>query len=116
MGLVTVELPGYNHWIGVRNEQDVKIPLKPAENSRVLTSQTGVCQSRRRRAPEFERPSVPNPDENRIISQVEADRLRLIQQRLQNDFYEIPPASERIAVAVLAELRDLEESASALPH
>ena len=59
---------------------------------------------------------MPNPDESRIISQVEADRLRLIQQRLRNDFYEIPPASERIAVAVLAELRDLEESASALPH
>ena len=59
---------------------------------------------------------MPNPDESRIISQVEADRLRLIQQRLRSDFYEIPPASERIAVAVLAELRDLEESASALPH
>ena len=59
---------------------------------------------------------MPNPDENRILSQVEADRLRLIQQRLQDDFYEIPPASERIAAAVLAELRDFEESASALPH
>ena len=59
---------------------------------------------------------MPNPDENRILSQVEADRLRLIQQRLQDDFYEIPPASKRIAAAVLAELRDFEESASALPH
>jgi hypothetical protein len=59
---------------------------------------------------------VPNPDENRMISQLEPDRLRLIQQRLQNDFYEVPPASERIAAAVLAQLKDLEESASALPH
>lgn len=96
--------------------QDVKIPLQQTENSRVLTSPTGFRQSRRRQAPEFERPSVPNPDEHRSISQVEADRLRLIQQRLRSDFYEVPPASERIAAAVLAELRDLEESAPALPH
>jgi len=50
-----------------------------------------------------------------MINQVEADRLRLIQQRLRDDFYEVPPASEQIAAAVLAELR-VEESASALPH
>jgi hypothetical protein len=59
---------------------------------------------------------VPNPDEHRTSGQVEADRLRLIQQRLRNDFYEVPPASERIAVSVLAELKDPEESASALPY
>lgn len=59
---------------------------------------------------------MANPDEHRTTSQVEADRLRLIQQRLQNDFYEVPPASERIAAAVLTDLMDLEESASALPH
>ena len=94
---------------------DVKIPRWRTENSRVVTSQTGFRQSRRRRAPEFERPSVPNPDEQRMINQVEADRLRLIQQRLRDDFYEVPPASEQIAAAVLAELR-VEESASALPH
>jgi len=48
--------------------------------------------------------------------QVEAERLRLIQQRLQSDFYEVPPASEQIAAAVLADLTDLEEGASSLPH
>jgi hypothetical protein len=66
--------------------------------------------------PEFERSSVPHPDELRTTSQVEADRLRLIQQRLQNDFYEVSPASERIAAAVMTDLKDLEEGASALPH
>jgi hypothetical protein len=43
---------------------------------------------------------------------VEANRLRLIQQRLQTDFYEVPPASERIAASVLADLKDSEGSAS----
>jgi hypothetical protein len=47
---------------------------------------------------------------------VEADRLRLIQQRLQTDFYEVPPASERIAVSILADLNDSEGSASAPPQ
>ena len=70
----------------------------------------------RRRGPESERSSVPNRDEHRSTSKVEADRLRLIQQRLGNDFYDVLPASERIAASVLAELQDLEESASALPH
>jgi hypothetical protein len=46
---------------------------------------------------------------------VEADRLRLIQQRLQTAFYENPPASEQIAAAVLADLNDLEGNTS-LPH
>jgi hypothetical protein len=58
---------------------------------------------------------VPNPDKHRPTGNVEADRLRLIQQRLQSDFYEVPPACEQIAACVLAELKDLEESASALP-
>ena len=47
---------------------------------------------------------------------VEADRLRLIQQRLQSDFYEVPPASEHIAASVLADLNGLEGSTPALPH
>jgi hypothetical protein len=59
---------------------------------------------------------VPNPDQNRTIAPVEPDRLRLIQQRLQNDFYTVPPASEQIAASVLAELNDVKEGPPALPH
>jgi hypothetical protein len=59
---------------------------------------------------------LAHPDEHRTTPQVEADRLRLIHQRLQTDFYEVPPASEHIAAAVLADLTDLEEGASSLPH
>lgn len=59
---------------------------------------------------------MANPDEHRMTLPVEADRLRLIQQRLQSDFYEVPPAAERIAGSVLAELKDLEEGSSSLPH
>jgi hypothetical protein len=59
---------------------------------------------------------VTNPDGHGTPGKVGADRLRLIQQRLGSDFYDVPPASEQIAESVLAELKDLEESASALPH
>ena len=44
---------------------------------------------------------MAHPEEHRTTLQVEAERLRLIQQRLQSDFYEVPPASEQIAAAVL---------------
>jgi hypothetical protein len=47
---------------------------------------------------------------------VEAERLRLIQRRLQSDFYEVPPASQRIAASVLADLKDSEGSASVFPQ
>ena len=60
--------------------------------------------------------ALAHPEEHRTTVQVEAERLRLIQQRLQDDFYEVPPASEQIAAAVLADLTDLEEGASSLPH
>jgi hypothetical protein len=59
---------------------------------------------------------LAHPEEHRTIPQVEAERLRLIQQRLQSDFYEVPPASEHIAAAVLADLTDLQAGASSLPH
>jgi hypothetical protein len=42
--------------------------------------------------------------------------MRQIEQRLQDHYYEVPPASEQIAASVLAELRDLEKSSSVLPH
>ncbi|HKP50407.1 MAG TPA: hypothetical protein VJU17_10360 [Gemmatimonadales bacterium] len=59
---------------------------------------------------------MAHPEEHRKTLQVEAERLRLIQQRLQSDFYQVPPASDQIAGAVLADLTDLEEGASPLPH
>jgi hypothetical protein len=59
---------------------------------------------------------LANSDEHRMTLPVAAQRLRLIQQRLQSKFYEVPPASERIAVAVLADLDNLEGSRSSLPH
>ncbi|HSJ75706.1 MAG TPA: hypothetical protein VK899_05945 [Gemmatimonadales bacterium] len=59
---------------------------------------------------------MANPEEHRTTLQVEAERLRLIQQRLQSDFYQVPPASDQIAAAVLADLTDLEEGVSSLPH
>jgi hypothetical protein len=68
------------------------------------------------RARVLERLSVPNPDQHRGSTPVEPGRLRLILQRLQDDFYAVPPASERIAASVLAELNDLKQGPPALPH
>jgi hypothetical protein len=59
---------------------------------------------------------VPSPDQPRLTQTVEPARLRLILQRLQSEFYEVPPASERIAASVMAALKDLEESPPALPR
>jgi hypothetical protein len=67
-------------------------------------------------SPTSERPSVPNPDEHRPTSTVEPSRLQMILQRLGNDFYDVPPASERIAASVWTELNDPEESSPALPR
>jgi hypothetical protein len=58
---------------------------------------------------------VPHPEDHSIPS-VAADRLRQIEQRLQTHYYEVPPASEQIAASVLAELRNLEQDSSVLPH
>ena len=59
---------------------------------------------------------MPNPEEQRGSVPVEPGRLRVILQRLQNDFYAVPPASERIAASVLAELDAPKQGPSALPH
>lgn len=59
---------------------------------------------------------MPNPEEQRGSALVEPGRLRLILQRLQNDFYTVPPASERIAASVLAELNAPKQGPPALPH
>jgi hypothetical protein len=68
------------------------------------------------RARVLERLSVPNPHEHLGSVLVEPGRLRLILQRLRNDFYAVPPASEQIAASVLAELNDLNQGPPALPH
>lgn len=58
---------------------------------------------------------MPNPEEHRGTIMIEPSRLRLIRQRLQQQFYDEAPASERIAAAVLVDMKHLDES-SPLPH
>jgi hypothetical protein len=59
---------------------------------------------------------VPHPDQHPFPHSVEPGRLRLILERLGSEFYEVPPASERIAAFVMAALKDLEESPPVLPR
>lgn len=59
---------------------------------------------------------MPKPEEQHAALPVEPSRLRLILQRLQESFYDEAPASERIAAAVLVDVRHLDESSPALPH
>ena len=60
---------------------------------------------------------MPNPQKHRTtMPTVEPSRLRLILERLQNGFYQDGTAADRIAAAVLADLKDLDESPPALPH
>jgi hypothetical protein len=58
---------------------------------------------------------VPKLEDIRASGVVDPDRLRLILQRLGCEFYYEGPPSERIATAVLAELKDQEKGTS-LPH
>src|SRR3954468_15636257 len=95
------------------NQLDVKNLQWRAENS--AYSHHGRCPTPKR-ARARKGSALAHPEEHRTTLQVEAERLRLIQQRLQSDFYEVPPASEQIAAAVLAALTDHEEGASSLPH
>jgi hypothetical protein len=60
---------------------------------------------------------VANPQKTpATTATVEPGRLRLILERLQDQFYDAEPASVRIAAAVLPDLKNLAESRSALPH
>ena len=59
---------------------------------------------------------MTHSEKYRSTGSVGDNRLQLIRQRLRSDFYEVPPASEHIAVSVMAELKDREESASAFPR
>lgn len=68
-------------------------------------------------APVRERSPLPNSQKpSTAVATVEPDRLRLIVQRLQDQFYDTEPASVRIATAVLADIKDLDTSPPALPH
>jgi hypothetical protein len=59
---------------------------------------------------------LPKAEDPRSTSPIEPSRLDLILVRLQQNFYDHPPASQRIAAAVLYDLQTFDESASALPH
>jgi hypothetical protein len=59
---------------------------------------------------------LPHPQDPRTAVTIEPNRLDEILHRLQQNFYDEPFASTRIAAAVWADLKTLDESASALPH
>jgi hypothetical protein len=63
----------------------------------------------------MERSSLPKP-EDPCITRVEPVRLEALQHRLQQGFYDQPEPSERIAAAVLVDLKTLDESSSVAPH
>jgi hypothetical protein len=63
-----------------------------------------------------ERLSLPSSEHPWTVSSIESSRLDLILHRLQQNFYEQAPAADRVAAAVLAELKTLDESSPALPH
>ena len=52
---------------------------------------------------------MPKPDDSQATVTLEPSRRRLILERLHGDFYGEAVPSERIAIAVLAELRDLDK-------
>lgn len=56
------------------------------------------------------------PEDPCTATTIEPSRLEAILYRLQQNFYDQGPASERIAAAVLADLKTLDESPPALPH
>jgi hypothetical protein len=59
---------------------------------------------------------MPEPHERRTMIAAEPDRLRQISQRLEDGFYGQAPAAERIAAAVLAEVRNLDQDAPVVPR
>jgi hypothetical protein len=53
---------------------------------------------------------VPKPDESQDVMTLEPSRLRLLRDRVAGDFYQSREPAERIAVAVLAALKDLDKA------
>lgn len=80
----------------------VKIPPRRADNfsGRIV--------------PESERSSLPNAEDPCTAATVDSARRDLILDRLQQNFYDQIPQSERIAAAVLRDLKTLDESSPAL--
>lgn len=62
----------------------------------------------------LERSNVPHSHGSQNTDSVEPDRLRLIRLRLGHRYYDVPPASDRIATSVWADLTDSEERSSVL--
>ena len=58
---------------------------------------------------------MPKPDDSQSSVTLEPSRRRLILERLHGDFYGEAVPSERIATAVLAALRDL-DNGPGFPH
>ena len=59
---------------------------------------------------------MPKSEGQRGSATLEPGRLRVILQRLKDNFYDEAPASDRIAAGVLADVKHLDESPVALPH
>ena len=59
---------------------------------------------------------MPNSEGHRRSTTLEPGRLRVILQRLGDNFYDEAPASDRIAAGVLTDVKDLDESSAALPR
>ena len=59
---------------------------------------------------------MPHPEDPRTAVTIEPNRLDEILHRLQQNFYDEPSASTRIAAAVWSDLKTLDESGSAVPH
>jgi hypothetical protein len=59
---------------------------------------------------------MPDSHEGDAMIAVEPTRLRQISQRMEDGFYSNSPAAERIAAAVLAEVRDLDQSSPRIPR
>jgi hypothetical protein len=59
---------------------------------------------------------LPKAEDSRNISTIEPGRLDLILHRLEQNFYDQPPASHHIAARLLFDLNTFDEDPSALPH
>ncbi|HJR17796.1 MAG TPA: hypothetical protein VJ808_13170 [Gemmatimonadales bacterium] len=62
----------------------------------------------------MERSSLPKPEDP--CTCVEPERLEALQHRLHQGFYDQPEPSERIAAAVLVDLKTFDESSPVVPH
>jgi hypothetical protein len=59
---------------------------------------------------------MPDSHERYTMIAVEPGRLRQISERLEDGFYSQAPAAERVAAAVLAEVRNLDQDSPVVPR